>query len=141
LGGIISFDHQIRVIYGHTDMMGRVYYGRYYEYFESARAHFLRELGLPYGDIEKSGVLIPVIESHCKYKYGASFDDLLNIRTVIRESPKAKMKIEYDIFINQTDIIVATGYTIHAFINKIGKVVKPPKILTTLIKKRLNSHE
>ena len=51
------------------------------------------------------------------------------------------MKIEYDIFINQTDIIVATGYTIHAFINKIGKVVKPPKILTTLIKKRLNSHE
>ena len=35
-------------------MMGRVYYGRYYEYFESARAHFLRELGLPYGEIEKS---------------------------------------------------------------------------------------
>ena len=96
-------------------MMGRVYYGRYYEYFESARAHFLRELGLPYGDIEKSGVLIPVIESHCNYKYGASFDDLLDIRTGIRQSPKAKMKIEYDIFINQTDIIVATGYTIHTY--------------------------
>ncbi len=141
MGRIISFDHQLRVIYGHTDMMGRVYYGRYYEYFESARAHFLRELGLPYGEIEKSGVLIPVIESHCKYNYGATFDDLLNIRTIIRKSPKAKMKIEYEVFIYQMDVVVATGYTIHAFINKSGKVVKPPKTLVALIRERLNSHE
>ena len=117
-------------------MMGRVYYGRYYEYFESARAHFLRELGLPYGEIEKSGVLIPVIESHCKYNYGATFDDLLNIRTIIRKSPKAKMKIEYEVFIYQMDVVVATGYTIHAFINKSGKVVKPPKTLVALIRER-----
>ncbi len=141
MGRIISFDHQIRVIYGHTDMMGRVYYGRYYEYFESARAHFLRELGLPYGEIENSGILIPVVESHCEYKIGATFDDLLNIRTIIKNSPTAKMKIFYEVFLNDKDLIIAKGYTIHAFINKIGKVVKPPKNLLSLVEKGLKNNE
>ena len=81
-------------------MMGRVYYGRYYEYFESARAHFLRELGLPYGEIEKSGVLIPVIESHCKYNYGATFDDLLNILLMSWKSDCSECLRKPENFIN-----------------------------------------
>lgn len=138
---MISFDHQVRVIYGHTDMMGRVYYGRYFEYFESARAHFLRELGLPYGEIEKSGVFIPVIESQCKYKSSATYDDLLIIRTLIKEAPKSKMKIDYQVVIENTDKLVATGHTIHTFINTEGKAVRPPKALVSLINDRLNNHE
>ena len=109
---MISIDHSVRVIYGHTDMMGRVYYGRYFEYFESARAHFLRELGLSYGEIEESGVYIPVIESHCEYKHGATYDDLLTIRTMLRDVPKSRMKIEYDVLLDGEDTLVATGHTV-----------------------------
>ena len=94
---MISIDHKVRVIYGHTDMMGRVYYGRFYEYFESARSHFLREIGLPYTEIEQSGVFVPVIESHCKYRHPATYDDVLIVRTILREAPRAKMKIEYEV--------------------------------------------
>ena len=60
---MISIDHKLRVIYGHTDMMGRVYYGRFYEYFESSRSHFLREVRLTYTEIEKTGVFLHVLES------------------------------------------------------------------------------
>ncbi|MEE2876607.1 MAG: acyl-CoA thioesterase [Candidatus Neomarinimicrobiota bacterium] len=138
---MISIDHQVRVIYGHTDMMGRVYYGRYFEYFESARAHFLRELGLPYGEIEKSGIYIPVIESHCEYIQGATYDDLLKVRTMIRDVPKSRMKIEYDVLISGEETLVATGHTVHTFMNRRGSAVRPPRTLLALLNSQLNSHE
>lgn len=138
---MISIDHQVRVIYGHTDMMGRVYYGRYFEYFESARAHFLRELGLPYGEIEKSGIYIPVIESHCEYIQGATYDDLLKVRTMIRDVPKSRMKIEYDVLISAEETLVATGHTVHTFMNRRGSAVRPPRTLLALLNSQLNSHE
>mgnify|MGYP003315358899 CR=1 FL=1 len=97
--------HKVRVIYGHTDMMGRVYYGRFYEYFESARSHFLREVGLPYTDIEKSGVFVPVIESHCEYRHPATYDDVLIVRTILREAPRAKMKIEYEVLLEKSCLL------------------------------------
>jgi acyl-CoA thioester hydrolase len=138
---MISIDHSVRVIYGHTDMMGRVYYGRYFEYFESARAHFLRELGLPYGEIEQSGIYIPVIESHCEYKHGATYDDLLTVRTMIRHVPKSRMKIEYDVVLDGDETLVATGHTVHTFMNRKGNAVRPPKQLLSLLNSRLNGHE
>ncbi|MBH31547.1 MAG: hypothetical protein CMG71_06095 [Candidatus Marinimicrobia bacterium] len=138
---MISIDHSVRVIYGHTDMMGRVYYGRYFEYFESARAQFLRELGLPYGEIEESGVYIPVIESHCEYRQGATYDDLLTIRTMIRHVPKSRMKIEYDVLLRGDDTLVATGHTVHTFMNRQGSAVRPPKVLLSLLNSQLNSCE
>lgn len=138
---MISIDHSVRVIYGHTDMMGRVYYGRYFEYFESARAHFLRELGLSYGEIEESGVYIPVIESHCEYKHGATYDDILTIRTMICDVPKSRMKIEYDVLLDGDDKLVAMGHTIHTFINRQGSAVRPPKEFLSLLDSRLNSRE
>ena len=138
---MISIDHSVRVIYGHTDMMGRVYYGRYFEYFESARAQFLRELGLPYGEIEESGIYIPVIESHCEYKNGATFDDVLTIRTMIRDVPKSRMKIEYDVLLDGDDRLIAIGYTVHTFINRQGSPVRPPKVLLSLLNASFNSRE
>ena len=120
---MISIDHKVRVIYGHTDMMGRVYYGRFFEYFESARSHFLREIGLPYTEIEKSGVFVPVIESHCKYRHPATYDDVLIVRTILREAPRAKMKIEYEVLLEESEKLVATGHTVHTFMNGITRAI------------------
>lgn len=134
---MISVDHKVRVIYGHTDMMGRVYYGRFYEYFESARSHFLRELGLPYTEIERAGVYIPVIESHCEYMHPATYDDVLTVRTILRAIPTSRMRIEYEVFLDEVDKLVATGYTVHTFINGTGKAVRPPRALLSVLKEML----
>jgi len=37
-----------RVLYAHTDKLGVVYYGKYFEYFEAGRSDMLRKLGYPY---------------------------------------------------------------------------------------------
>lgn len=121
---MISVNYINRVIYADTDMMGRVYYGRFYEYFEAARSHLLRELGLPYSEIEKAGYFLPVIESHCEYKNPAEFEDELTIKTILSSKPRSTLKVEYEVL--KGEDIVALGYTIHTFVNHSGKPVRPP---------------
>ncbi|MEE9167172.1 MAG: thioesterase family protein [Candidatus Neomarinimicrobiota bacterium] len=133
---VFSSRFSMRVIYAHTDMMGRAYYSRYFEYFEAARSHMLRELGLPYAEIEKMGVFLPVIESHCPYKNGATFDDLLSIQSTIMDFPRSKIRIDYGVTKEVGDITVAEGYTVHTFVNSSGKVVRPPKAFVTALRSK-----
>jgi acyl-CoA thioester hydrolase len=55
--------YRVRVIYGDTDQMGVVYYANYLRFFEGARAHYIRGLGMSYGEIESRGILLPVYEA------------------------------------------------------------------------------
>ena len=125
---MIDYTYRTRVYYRDVDQMGIVYYTRYLEYFEAARTELLRSIGLDVRIIEQMGYFLPVISCHCDYKKSAKFDDELSIVTKINESPRSSMKIEYDVF-NSSKELLATGYTVHSFINSNGKAVKPPKIL------------
>ncbi len=58
---------KLRVRYGETDQMGYMYYGNYAEFFEVGRVEMLRSLGLTYSGMEASGIMMPVLELHCKY--------------------------------------------------------------------------
>jgi|TARA_B100000035_G_C20696310_1_gene420642 acyl-CoA thioester hydrolase len=138
---VISVDFPVRVIYADTDMMGRVYYSRFYEYFEAARSHMLREMGLPYLEVEKSGTFLPVLQSHCEHKSSATFDDILTIRTIIQTMPTARFRIDYKVFKEAKAEIVAEGYTVHAFINRDGHPVRPPKIILDVLKAHWNDDE
>jgi acyl-CoA thioester hydrolase len=59
---------RIRVRYADTDQMGFAYYARYLEWFEVGRTEMLRALGLPYAEIEKQKIALPVLEVYCKYR-------------------------------------------------------------------------
>lgn len=93
------FETKIRVRYAETDQMGVVYHGNYFQYFEVARAESIRELGFTYADMEKMGVIMPVVEVQCRYLRPALYDDLITVRVTLRELP-AHHKIEFhqDIF-------------------------------------------
>ena len=62
---------QIRVRYADTDQMKFVYYGKYFEYFEQGRSDLLRAIGLPYAEIEKQGIFLPVVEAFAKFQQSA----------------------------------------------------------------------
>jgi len=130
---LISKDFTVQVIYADTDMMGRVYYSRYLEYFEAARSHLLRELGLPYSEIENMGIFLPVIESHCDYRSGATFEDILTIRTIVRDLPRSRIRIEYEVIKQGDGTTIVEGYTVHSFINTKGRAVKPPKVFLEIL--------
>ncbi len=78
---------QVRVRYAETDQMNVVYHGNYAQYFEVARAESIRQLGFTYKDMEAMGVIMPVVEIHCKFIRPAHYDELLTIKTILKELP------------------------------------------------------
>jgi len=77
----------VRVRYAETDAMGVVYHGNYAPYFEVARVESIRQLGFSYKDMEKVGIIMPVIEWHAKFLRPAHYDDLLTVKTILKELP------------------------------------------------------
>ena len=135
---MITTEIEQRVLYAHTDKMGVVNNGRFYEYFEAGRNDMLRQLGYPYTEMEKINIGLPVIESHCNYYSGAVYDDVLTVRSSLKEIPTVRIRIDYDILVG--DRLVVTGYTIHSFVNaEKMKPTRPPERLIEIIKEKFNS--
>jgi acyl-CoA thioester hydrolase len=124
------FRHSLRVPYAHTDQMRFVYYSHYLVYFEMARADLLREVGLPYGDLEKRGVFLPVVEAHCEYKAPAHYDDLLVVSSRCSiQGPR--LRISYEV--HRGAELIVTGYTVHVCLSPEGRVLRPPPELRKLL--------
>ena len=127
MGGInLKHRHQLRVIYAHTDRMNVVYYSRYFEFFEAARSALLRSIDFPYEQMEREGIFLPVIESHCRYYRPATYEDLLTIETVLEDEPKLKIKLSYAVFKAGSDHPIASGHTVHSFVTRDLKPIEVP---------------
>ena len=125
------FRHSIRVPYAHVDKMGVVYYAHHFVYFEMARSEMLRNAGMPYGEMEEQGILLPVVEAHCEYKAPARFDDLLTVLTRCSPSGRAGIRIGYEL--KRDGELLALGHTIHVCMSPQGRVIRIPPMLKTLL--------
>ena len=85
---------KIRVRYAETDPMNVVYHGNYAQYFESARAESIRQLGFTYREMEEMHIIMPIVEFHCKFIRPAHYDDLLTVKVILKELP-ADHRIEF----------------------------------------------
>ncbi len=114
---------QIRVRYAETDQMNVVYYGNYAQYFEVARAESIRKLGFTYREMEALGVIMPVVEMQTKFLRPAHYDDLLNIKTILRELPvNYRISFDHEVY-NQEKRLLTTGKVILYFV-KMGTFEK-----------------
>ncbi len=137
---MISTTISIRVRYGETDQMGVVYHGNYATYCEVARVEFFRELGMPYKDLETSGIMLPVTELNLKFHQPAYYDELLKIHTSLLEIPSgARLKFQYEIY-NESDKLLTSGFSALAFIDiKTRKPVRCPDYMIEKLEKIKNS--
>ena len=112
-----SFEHKIRVEYHHTDQMGVVHHSNYVKFFEAARTEWLRAIGLTYAEMERRGVMMPIVEVNVKYKHPALYDELITVRAIVDEMPMARMVFRYEIT-GEDGREVATGFTTLGFIDR-----------------------
>lgn len=104
-----------RVPYADTDQMRVVYYANYLEYFERVRNELIRECGITYRELERSGIALPVREAHVKYHAPATYDDLIAITAWCAEFKGARLTINYTITLGEK--LLAEGYTVHAHVD------------------------
>jgi acyl-CoA thioester hydrolase len=120
-----------RVPYADTDKMGVVYYANYFVYFERFRNELIRQTGLCYKDVEKTGLMFPVIEAFCEYINAAKYDDILQIYGNIKWAKGSRFQIEYEIYCENKKLV--TGNTIHNTITMDGKPRRIPDYIKKLV--------
>lgn len=108
---------EIRVRYGETDQMGYCYYGFYAQYFEVGRVEAIRNLGMSYKSLEDEGIMLPVADFSVKYISPAYYDDLLTIKTHIKEINGARIYFEYELS-NHKGKLIAKATTTLVFVTK-----------------------
>ncbi|MEZ5173022.1 MAG: thioesterase family protein [Bacteroidia bacterium] len=129
-----SHEHQVRVRYSETDQMGYVYYGNYAAYFEVGRVEAMRSLGISYRDLELQGILMPVSKYEVKFLLPCRYDELLTIRTEIKEMPHARIRFHYLTF-NESGRQVNEAVTELFFLDREKqKPVRAPEILLNALK-------
>jgi acyl-CoA thioester hydrolase len=124
------------VSYADTDQMDVVYYANYFVWFERGRIEYLRALGLSYKEMEKQDLILPVMEASCSYKAPAHFDDLVVVKTTIKELGRSSIGFTYEVVNKESGQLLAIGETRHPFINRERKIVRIPDE----IRKKLEVH-
>src|SRR5690349_5272714 len=122
---------QVRVRYAETDQMDIVYHGNYTQYFEVGRAESIRQLGYTYKDMEALGIIMPIVEIHLKFVRPAHYDDLLTIKTTLKELPTDhRIEFHQEVF-NEAGKLLTVARVLLFFINaKTREKVTMPKELT-----------
>ena len=125
-----EFNTQVRVRYAEADPMNVVYYGNYAQYFEVGRVESLRNLGISYKVIVDMGIMLPVVELNIKYLRPAKYDDLLTIKSQIKELPtEHKIVFDQEIYNEEGKLLTIGKVKLYFMDSKLGKRVSMPAIM------------
>ena len=131
---MISFETKIRVEYHHTDQMGVVHHSNYVKFFEVARTEWLRANGLTYAEMERRGVMMPIVDVAVKYRNPALYDELLSVTAFVDEAPMARMTFRYEVR-GEDGRDIASGSTTLGFIDKeTRRPMRAPQWLLEVVK-------
>ena len=129
-----SFATQIRVEYHHTDQMGIVHHSNYVKFFEVARTEWLRAMGITYAEMERRGVMMPIVDVAVKYRNPALYDELISVTAFVDEAPMARMTFRYEVR-GEDGREIATGSTTLGFIDsQTRRPQRAPQWLLEVIK-------
>jgi len=124
---------EVRVRYAEIDAMGVAHHANYLVWFEAGRTEYTRAMGMPYRDVEAGGVRLVVTEAHCHFRRPARYDDVVIVRTSLREVSKATLTFAYDVVTKGDGARLADGYTVHAATDLLGRVRRIPEAVRTAL--------
>ena len=109
---------KIRIHYALTDQMGVVYHGHFAQLYEIGRTESIRQLGFAYKDIEALGIIMPVVNLQIKFFQPAKYDDLVTVKTILKEIPLHHKIIYNGEIYNESKDLLSTAeitmYFMHA---------------------------
>ncbi|MGL5334595.1 MAG: acyl-CoA thioesterase [Enterovibrio sp.] len=117
-----------------VDMMGVVWHGNYFRYFEIAREALLNQLGYGYREMKKSGYIWPIIDTRVKYRAALTFEQRFRVCAQLAEYEN-RLRINYKIFDAISGKCTTTGYTIQIAVdekNQESCFVSPPILFERL---------
>ena len=120
---------RLTVRYAETDQMGIVHHSNYPIWFEAGRTDFLKSMGMTYSAMEKSGVLLPLYEMHCQFKYPAKYEDEIVVQTSLKSVSRVRVTFFYQVIHAGDGLLLAIGETLHAFTDNELKPINAQKAI------------
>ena len=120
------YEHEAQ--YYETDQMGIIHHSNYIRWFESARVHALKEIGIDYAKCEEMGIISPVLQVSCTYKSMVHFGDTVNVYVYLVKYTGVKFEVEYEVRDKETGELRTTGTSKHCFIDKKGTPISLKKV-------------
>ena len=117
-----------KINYYETDKMGVVHHSNYIRYLEEARTAWLENLEMPFQEMEKKNITIPVLGVNVTYKHHVTFADTILINLNIKTYSGVRLIVEYEVINKATKDIVLVGETKHCFTDKNLKPVSLKKV-------------
>ena len=80
------------------------------------------------------GIIMPVVDVHCHYLRPAKYDDLLTVKTILKELPiHHKIEFHHEVY-NEANELLVTGKIILYFMeaNRMKRTTMPLPILEKL---------
>lgn len=122
----MTHHYRHRVRYRECDPMGVVYHAHVLDWFEAARTEALRSAGLPYRELEESGVIMPVVEAAVRYHRSVHYDDLIEIEATFPEVG-VRVPVDYAVRVAGEDRVRISGRVTLCFVDaERGRPVPPP---------------
>ncbi len=120
---------KITVRYAETDQMGIAHHSNYPIWYEAGRSDFIKLFGTSYSEMEKAGIMTPLLNLTCHFGLPALYDDELIIRTWCITMTAARIVFSYTvkrIEKDGTETELGYGTTEHGFVD--SKTLKPCNI-------------
>jgi acyl-CoA thioester hydrolase len=118
---------RLRVRFAETDAMQVAYYGEYFVWFEVARNELFRSVGLPYREVQKRGLLTPVVRAVADYKASARYDDEIEVKARVGKIGRSSVRLDYEVVKLPAGELLCTGHTVHVFVGGDGRPRKIPE--------------
>lgn len=122
------YESKVKVRYVETDQMGVVHHSNYAQYYELARTECFEACsGMTYETMEHEGVMLPIVELQSNFLKPALYNQVLTIKSIVKELPTVKLTVDYEIY-NEANELINTGKTVLVFVNKVSRrPCQPPK--------------
>ena len=108
---------ELTVPFHDVDMMGVVWHGNYFRYFEIAREALLNQFNYGYRQMKESGYLWPVVDTRVKYRDVLTFEQRFRVRARLEEYEN-RLRIGYEIADAASGKRTTTGYTIQVAVEE-----------------------
>lgn len=114
----MEFKYERKINYYETDKMGIVHHSNYIRFLEETRVVWMENANMPFEELEKIGITIPVLGVNCEYKKHVTFGDTIIIKPFVKEYTGVRLTVGYEVTNKENGKIVLLGETKHCFTDK-----------------------
>ena len=132
-----SYRHRVR--YRECDPMGVAYHAHAVDWFEAARTEALRAAGMPYKELEASGIILPVVDLGVRYKTSVYYDDLIEVTATVEPPTGPRLRTTYGVRVvgadgEPEDRVRVEGHVLLCFVDTArGRPVRVPERVAALL--------